>query len=137
MRIGALRGEHSPIASPTLWDVDITKSGSFCLPASAHLRLWRPSVEAGSVLTVTDAGGSNFRVDWRIGQRTAGWPVLANGVREGKYQLTWPGAASPTELQLYKLDGDPSDLQATAAGLIAKGCHAQLEKLIEATAIAD
>lgn len=132
-RIGAVRGvEGGPLRPPSLWHADIAQDETFCLADPPALTLWRRDTNAALPLTVTrESDGATRRVVFEAGASTAAWPAdlpLADG---GRYRLTRPDVAQPTLLALRGLGRTPPALQDLASSLIAAGCNAQLDLLVE------
>ncbi|HEX5182572.1 MAG TPA: hypothetical protein VFW19_05395 [Allosphingosinicella sp.] len=128
--IGAARGVGTGPRPPTLWNVDVSKSGNVCVLRADTIALWRPDPAAGATLVVTGAGRTR-RLAWPAGAATLGWPrdlPLTGGTR---YRLSRPGAAVPTAIRFRTLRRRPVGPEATAAMLIANGCSAQLDLLID------
>jgi hypothetical protein len=130
-RIGAVRSAGLVPQSPTIWHVDVTQSGTFCLANSANLMLWRPDATLPTRLTITAPGGGAQSADWPAGQATLAWPPgtpIANGA---VYSLRQRGVAVPTQITFRTLATPPANLEAVAAALIANGCQEQLDLLVD------
>ena len=130
-RVGAVRNAGIVPRSLTLWDVDVTQSGTFCVVGSSPVMLWRPDASVPVTLTITAPGGASRNVEWQAGQPTIAWPggpALSDG---GTYSFRQPGVAVPTQITFRTLASAPTDLSAVAAALIEKGCQDQLDLLIE------
>jgi hypothetical protein len=130
-RVGAVRNAGIVPRSLTLWDVDVTQSGTFCVVGSGPVMLWRPDASVPATLTITAPGGASRNVEWRAGQPTVAWPggtALSDG---GTYTFRQPGVAVPTQITFRTLTSAPPDLSAVAEALIEKGCQDQLDLLIE------
>ena len=81
-RIGAVRGAGIVPHSPTIWHVDVTQSGDFCLASTSHVMLWRPDSSVPATFTITGPNGAPHAVRWPAGQATLAWPAtvpIANG----------------------------------------------------------
>jgi hypothetical protein len=132
-RIGAVRGvEAGPLHPPSLWHADIAQNETFCLAEPPALTLWRRDTAAALLLTVTRVSdGATRRIVFEAGASTAAWPAdlpLADGIR---YRLMRPDVAQPTEIAIRSLGRTPTALQDLASSLIAAGCNAQLDLLVE------
>jgi len=128
-RVGAVRNAGVLPRGGTIWDVDVTQSGTFCVVASRPVTLWRPDASVPVALGVSGPGG-NRTLQWGAGQPTVAWPggAPANGAA---YSFRMPGIAVPTQITFRTLASEPDDLDAVAAALIANGCDGQLDLLIE------
>jgi len=129
-RIGAVRSGGLVPEGSTLWHVDVTQSGTFCLANAGNVMLWRPDASGRGQLTLSGAG-LNRTLDWPAGQATLAWPAGSRVANGGSYTLSMRGVAVPTRITFRTLASEPADLQAVAAALIANGCQEQLEILVE------
>jgi hypothetical protein len=130
-RIGAVRGAGIVPHSPTIWHVDVTQSGTFCLASANHVMLWRPDATGPVTLTITGANGSPRTTRWAAGQATLAWPTtipIANG---SSFSIAQSGVAVPTQVTFRTLAREPADLEGVASALIANGCQGQLDVLVE------
>lgn len=130
-RIGAVRTAGLVPQSPTIWHVDVTQSGTFCVADAASLTLWRPDASARARLTIVAPGGASHSAQWPAGQATLSWPPNAPLGAGGPYSFRMAGVAVPTQITFRTLTTEPTDLQAVAAALIANGCQEQLDLLVE------
>ena len=130
-RIGAVRSAGLVPQSPTIWHVDVTQSGTFCLANSANVMLWRPDATAPTRLTITAPGGAAQSANWPAGQATLPWPPGTPIAGGGAYSFRQAGVAVPTQITFRTLQTSPTDLQAVAAALIENGCQEQLDLLVE------
>ncbi|HEY1604959.1 MAG TPA: hypothetical protein VGF77_05120 [Allosphingosinicella sp.] len=130
-RFGALRsGEVATV--PSLWDVDVSQSGTVCLADAAKVTLWRPEAANAGTLVLKTAGGASQWLEWKAGQATFDWPA-ALPIAEGKdYDLAWTGGDT-AQLKFVRLAAVPDDLGALAKALIDHGCQSQLDLLIDST----
>ncbi|MFL6858585.1 MAG: hypothetical protein ACJ8EB_11860, partial [Allosphingosinicella sp.] len=138
-RIGAVRGvEGGTLRPPSLWHVDIARSTDVCVADPARLTLWRADTAAALPLTVTRASdGASRRVAFEPGASTAPWPADLSPADGARYRLSWPGGAQPTALTLHALSARPAGLEDMASALIAKGCAAQLDLLVDTVRLPD
>jgi len=130
-RIGAVRSAGIIPRGPTIWHVDVTQGGNFCLAGTTNVMLWRPDAGAPVRLTVAGPGGAPRTVPWPAGQPTRSWPrgaALANGAT---YSFSQPGVAVPTRITFRILTTPLNDVQGVAEALIANGCEGQLDVLVE------
>jgi hypothetical protein len=130
-RIGAVRSAGIVPRGPTIWHVDVTQSGNFCLAGSSNVMLWRPDASAPTRLTIAGPAGAPRVVQWPAGQPTRAWPrgtVIASGAT---YSFSQPGVAVPTRITFRILNAALNDVQTVAEALIANGCEGQLDVLVE------
>jgi hypothetical protein len=130
-RIGAVRSAGLVPQSPTIWHVDVTQGGTFCLANASNAMLWRPDATLATRLTITAPGGAAQSADWPAGQATLAWPPSTPIASGGTYSLRQRGVAVPVQITFRTLSTQPTDLQAVAAALIANGCQEQLDLLVE------
>ena len=130
-RFSALRNAGIVPRSPTLWHVDASQSGKFCLANAGNVMLWRPEADQAVTLTVTGAGGATQNLRWAAGQSTLPWPAQVPIRAGAEYQLNWTGAPEPTRLTFATLAREPNDLTSVAQALVTENCQNQLDLLIE------
>lgn len=136
-RIGAVRSVGAtPVRSPSIWHVDISKSSTVCLADSQNVKLWRPDASKAVQLTLSGAG-KDETIDWRAGQSVLDWPADMTIADDAAYQLRWTGAASPTTLKFRTLPAKPEGLETLATSLIQNDCQAQLDLLVETLKVPD
>src|SRR5687768_17334691 len=73
-RIGAVRNAGVVPRSPTIWHVDVSQSGTFCLATTTEVMLWRADATQTANLTIVGPGGESQTVDWPAGQPVLAWP---------------------------------------------------------------
>jgi hypothetical protein len=130
-RIGAVRSAGIVPRGPTIWHVDVTQSGNFCLAGTANVMLWRPDASMPARLSIAGPAGAPRVVPWPAGQPTRAWPrgaAIANGAT---YSFSQAGVAVPTRITFRVLDTPLNDVQGVAEALIANGCEGQLDVLVE------
>jgi len=131
-RIGAVRSAGIVPRGPTIWHVDVTQSGTFCLAGNARgVMLWRPDASTRTSLTITGPGGRARTARWAAGEAILAWPAGAPIANGGTYSLSQSGVAVPTQITFRTLATEPTDLEEVAAALIANGCQDQLDVLVE------
>ena len=130
-RIGAVRGAGIVPHSPTIWHVDVTQSGTFCLSSASHVMLWRPDTSSPATLTISGASGAPRTMRWAAGQATAAWPVALPITNGSSFNIAQSGVAVPTQITFRMLAHEPADMQSVAQALIANGCQGQLDVLVE------
>jgi hypothetical protein len=127
-RIGAVRDAGIIPRGPTLWHVDVTQSGNFCLASASNVLLWRPDASAPVRYTIAGPGGART-LNWAANEPTA---ALPQPVTDGAtYTFTQPGVAVPVTITFRVLGSAPRDVEGVAQALIANGCQGQLDVLVE------
>lgn len=143
VRTGAVRGEDdAPVSNPSLWYVDVSRSGTICLYDLATVRLWRPGTEGTSTYTIADHAGSAQAVVTFDDTVTVAAldPARLPVTEEGQYMITAPDGSTSAHVNFVLLAEDYDAPDALAEALIAKGCTVQLEALaasLEASAEAN
>jgi len=128
-RFGALRaGEVAH--SPSIWDVDVTQSGKFCVATPAKLELWRPESEGAGKITIHSADGKTQDLDWAAGKASASWPSALPVTTGAEYRIDGPNEGDNSSLSFVTVPKAPSDLVSTAQLLIENGCQNQLDLLV-------
>lgn len=132
-RIGAVRNAGIvPTATPTsIWDVDVSQSGTTCLAASSGVRLWRADAGETATLTVAGPNRASQTVRWPAGANTIGWPPSVPIVSGAEYQLSLSGSPVPSRIRVRTLQSRPADIQAVAEALIRNDCREQLDLLVD------
>jgi hypothetical protein len=72
-RFGALRA-GDVAHSPSIWDIDVTQSGKFCVANASKLQLWRPDSDGAAKVTIHSADGATQELSWAAGKASAAWP---------------------------------------------------------------
>jgi hypothetical protein len=132
VRTGAVRGEtEGNPTNPSLWYVDVTRSGTVCLYDLATVRLWRP----GAPDTITyrmfhRENGTAVDVTFDETVTVAALDPARLPIVEGApYTITGPDNATSAQVSFVLLEGDFEAADALGEALLAKGCTVQLELL--------
>ena len=131
VRTGAVRGEADEAATnPSLWYVDVTRSGTICLYDLATVRLWRPGTNGTSTYKISDhAGTGQAEVTFDDTVTVAALDPARMPISEaGHYMITGPSGTT-AHINFVLLAEDYTAPDALAEALIAKGCGVQLETL--------
>lgn len=133
VRTGAVRGETDTVATnPSLWYVDITRSGTICLYDLATVRLWRPGTAGTATYRITShgEGAATAEVTFDDTVTVAALDPARLPITEGgRYMITAPDGSTSTAFSFVLLAEDYAAPDALAEALIAKGCTIQLEAL--------
>ena len=135
-RTGAVRGtiKDGPAAGhkrPNLWLIDVAQPGLLCLADPAAVRLWRADSTKPATFHIHGVGG-HAAVAFAVGDAIAAWPTALPLADGAAYRIE--GGARPVDIRLATLDQAQPGLDAVAAGLIARGCEAQLDLLVDVAA---
>lgn len=133
VRTGAVRAaeEEGPATNPSLWYVDVTRSGTICLYDLATVRLWRPGNEGTSTYGIAREGNEDrAEVTFDDTVTVAALDPARLPIAEGqRYLVTGPDGQQTAALHFVALPADLEQPDALAEALIAKGCSVQLEAL--------
>lgn len=132
VRTGAVRGEaEGNPTNPSLWYVDVTRSGTVCLYDLATVRLWRP----GAPDTITyrmfnRENGASVDVTFDETVTVAALDPARLPIVEGApYSITGPDNTTSAQVSFVLLEGEFDAPDVLGEALIAKGCTVQLELL--------
>jgi hypothetical protein len=132
VRLGAVRGDTDEIATnPSLWYVDVTRSGTICLYDLATVRLWRPGTQGTSTYTIANGEGTvqaNVTFDDTVTVAALD-PARLPITEAGHYMITAPDGSTSSHINFVLLAGDYNAPDSLAEALIAKGCTVQLDAL--------
>jgi hypothetical protein len=131
-RFGAMRAGEIP-SSPSLWHVDVSQSGTFCVPAGQPIHLWRPESAEPATLSLAAGGSGEKKLQWAAGQDSLGWPTDVPLKPAAEYQLTIEGSADTARLSFADIGPLPEDPEAMAKAFIDKGCQSQLDLFVDNT----
>lgn len=129
-RVGAVRDAGIVPRGPTIWHVDVSQSGTFCLTSATEVMLWRPDASGPVRLAISGPGG-NRTLNWAANTSVHAWPRGAPIANGATYTFTQPGVAVPVSITFRVLGSEPRDVQGVASALIAAGCQNQLDVLVE------
>jgi hypothetical protein len=135
VRTGATRGSAAPPHPTNVWQIDATRSGPFCVVDAKTLALWRPASDTPAMLRLTRAtDGKAATVPFRAGQAVSPWPADTIAIEDGT-TVRIAGLANPPSatVVLKLLPAVPVTLDETASVLLAQGCSAQVDLLVDAT----
>lgn len=136
-RTGAVRGNVTdgpavPPRRPNLWLVDTAKPGAFCFADPAAVRLWRADAAKPATLRIS-GGKAQGSISFAAGEAIAAWPATLPLSDGAAYRIE--GGAKPVDIRLARLDATATALETLASGLVAHGCTAQLDLLVDAAAV--
>jgi len=133
VRTGAVRGEQDEtVTNPSLWYVDITRSGTICLYDLSTVRLWRPGTEGTATYRIAALGETEAQAEVTFDDTVtvaALDPARMPITEGGQYMVTGPDGTASAELNFVLLAEDYEQPDALAEALISKGCSVQLEAL--------
>jgi hypothetical protein len=129
-RVGAVRDAGIVPRGPTIWHVDVTQSGTFCLASAGNVMLWRPDASAPVRYTISGPGGTRI-LNWGANEPIMAWPGGGRIASGSTYTITQPGVAVPVTITFRVLASEPRDVEGVASALIANGCQGQLDVLVE------
>ena len=135
VRTGAVRSGASSAApmNPSLWTMDVTKPGKFCIADSSRVTFWRP-VTAGERVYVLGSGQSEYLVQLKFADGAAQAALTAEQLpldSNRTYRLSSEVGSAPQSVEFVMLDAVPDTADGLAAVLADKGCNEQLTMLSE------
>lgn len=135
VRTGAVRSGVSAAApsNPSLWNMDVSKPGRFCIADRTRVNFWRPTT-SGERTYVFGSGQSDFLIYLKFADGAAQsaltaeqLPLDANRI----YRLSSDAGAPPQLVEFVFLETVPNTPDGLGALLAEKGCNAQLAMLSE------
>lgn len=132
VRTGAVRGDTDDVVTnPSLWYVDVTRSGTICLYDLATVRLWRPGTAGTSTYRIAGYDGTaQAEVTFDDTVTIAALDPARLPIAEGDhYMITGPDGSTSADINFVLLAEDYEQPDGLAEALIAKGCNVQLEAL--------
>ena len=135
-RTGAVRGAVSaprpatgaPAGPDSVWYIDVSKGGAYCISDPASVVLWRPNRELEATARLAAAtGGKATEIIWRKGNPLKLWPVAQLPIADGgKYTFADPLGPN-VSFTLHVVGAPPPDEIGVASLFADKGCTAQLD----------
>ncbi len=125
-RTGAIRGGGpAPALLPSLWAIDTTTGGTFCLVNSTDAQLWRADSSAATSVPIRKGDdGAPAYASFDAGAATTPWPADISPRADGEY-LIGPDA-NVQSVSIRILADSPGDLAALAAAFGRSGCQRQI-----------
>ncbi len=125
-RTGAIRGSGgAPALLPSLWSIDTTTGGTFCLVSGGDAQLWRADTSAAASVPLRKGDdGRPAYASFGAGAATTAWPA-ANAPRSDGEYLVGPDANAQS-VTIHILPDAPTDLAALAAAFGRSGCQRQI-----------
>lgn len=129
-RTGAIRGSGVEPKPANMWQVDLTRGGTFCVADPSAVELWRPQMEKAATVTVAQHSGASASAQFSNGQNVTSWPK-GLPIAEGRdYVVSGGGLTRPASVRFAMLGSATTDPAETYAALDARGCNAQKQLLI-------
>lgn len=129
-RFGALRAAEVA-HNPSIWDIDLSKSGKICVSNASAVQAWRPDSETEMTVKIRASDGKSEDLTWTAGKALAAWPAELP-ITAGTYRVEWPDGGEGSTLDVITVNSLPTDdLVGAAQVLIENGCQAQLELLVQ------
>lgn len=128
VRSGASRG---PASNPSLWNMDVTKPGKFCIADTSSVKFWRPDT-AGERVYVLGSGKSDFLVQVKFADGAAESVLTGDKLplnSNTSYRLSSEKGGAPEQVEFVMLGSVPQSADELGALLAEKGCTAQLAML--------
>ena len=133
VRTGAVRSGASsaPPTNPSLWNMDVTQPGKFCIADASRVTFWRPAT-AGERVYVLGSGESDYLVQLKFADGSAQSSLTAAQLplaSNRSYRISSEAGAAPQPVEFVVLDSVPDTADGLGAMLAEKGCTAQLAML--------
>lgn len=137
VRTGAVRGVSGPPASPNLWYVDLTRSGTFCTIDPDNIRVWRPEKDGDAIYRVALPNGAKVTtLTFSDGVTVAPWDVHAAPVTDGSsYTISGKADEPAVTVKFVTLPNENYAPEELASALLAKGCGEQVNLLATSLAL--
>ena len=117
----------------SVWQIDVTQSGSVCLLRNSDVMLWRPDARAPTTLSIVAAGRAAQMIAWPAGRSSIVWAPLSPFVNGRAYTFREAGNGAPTQITVHVVQAKSNLPQAVAELLIKNGCLRQLDALVDNT----
>ncbi|MCA1661193.1 MAG: hypothetical protein LC648_03100 [Novosphingobium sp.] len=143
-RTGAVRGAApaspataaGPAAPDSVWYIDVSKGGAYCVTDPGSLVLWRPNRAEEATGKLSLVGGKPVEVTWKKGNPLRLWPTKDLPVVDAT-RYTFSDPVGPNvPITLHIVGPPPNDDFAVASLLAHRGCLAQLEVFANAATAA-
>ena len=133
VRTGAVRSGASggPATNPSLWNMDVTKPGKFCVANTSSVTFWRPDTQAERTY-VLGSGKSDYLVQVKFAAGSAQSVLTSDQLpleANGSYRLSNEKGGAPEQVEFVKLGDVPEAADELGALLAEKGCTTQLAML--------
>ena len=132
-RTGAVRSGKpaSSAPKPNLWNVDVSRGGTMCVPGTEAMQLYRPGGEGKATYRIEQSDTpSHIHVTFEDGTNVADLDTGQMPITPGaNYIISGPNGGSPVTVSFTTLDEVYRDPEELASDLIANGCTGQLELL--------
>lgn len=136
VRTGAVRGApagKAPSGPDSIWQIDVTKAGTYCIPEAGAVVLWRPNRTEAEAAKIT-GDGKSAPVRWGAGSALKVWPVAEVPVADGKSYVFAGPDGKTVDFKFRMLETVPEDQIEVASLLASKGCTIQLDMIAAAAA---
>ncbi|HKY80563.1 MAG TPA: hypothetical protein VJM09_03735 [Sphingobium sp.] len=135
-RTGAVRGTITDAAAaaprrPNLWLVDVSQPGALCFADPASVRLWRADAAKPATVRIS-GGGTQASASFAAGEAIAPWPAALPVADGASYRIA---GGQTVDIRFAKVGPIEPGLEQVASGLIARGCAAQLDLLVDSAAL--
>lgn len=134
VRPGATRaGGSDEVKSPNIWYVDVTKSGTMCLPELDTVYLWRPNTDIEQTYIMRPMTSDyHYHVTFGEGSTVRRIDNERLAIEEGvEYRISGSGEVAATTVSFTVVDASSTDAESMADLLIDKGCSLQLDLLAQ------
>lgn len=138
-RTGAIRSGATAARPTSIWQADISRSGTVCVANPAAFSAWRPATETPASYTITHVeSGKSATVAFPSARAQAPWPAASLPVTDGgTYRISGPGLVGGAEVKMAVMGVQLTGLEGTVSELMKRGCTSQYELLIDLVNVVD
>jgi len=133
-RTGAVRGATpgrpavaAPAAPDSVWYIDVSKGGAYCVADPNSVVLWRPNRSEEGTGKLSLIGGKPVQVTWKKGNPLRAWPTKELPVADSTRYVFSDPVGPNVPITIHVIGAPPADDLAVASLLADRGCMAQLE----------
>lgn len=133
-RTGAVRGATpgrptaaSPAGPDSVWYIDVSKGGAYCVADPSSVVLWRPNRSEEATGKLSLIGGKPVEVTWKKGNPLKAWPTKDLPVADSSRYMFSDPVGPNVPITIHVIGAPPADDLAIAGLLADRGCLAQLE----------
>ena len=133
-RTGAVRGAapaRPAVAAPSgpdsVWYIDVSKGGAYCVADPNSVVLWRPNRSEEATGKLSLVGGKPVEVTWKKGNPLKLWPSKELPVADATRYMFSDPVGPNVPITIHVIGAPPADDLAVASLLADRGCLAQLD----------
>jgi hypothetical protein len=113
-------------AAPSIWVINYREGGTWCVPSSDDVQLWKPGPRRDGELVISAEDGASRTIRWSAELETVAWPGGVS-VREDESYLVAADGETPYPISFRVLEEVPVTVDDIARELDSRGCYSQLD----------